>query len=229
MASNRSTTTTIIPVPNASGRGIPSACDARYAAPPRDGGRRIDLTPQDKRYLRRDDVSQDASGNASHRAHQHHDERWALRRFRQLGPGKGEKRQAQRVGHEEGGARRWPYPYICDRQDGGYDDDDEVPGIGDPENRVAVQEEIAKGTASDGCNHRDHDDPEEIQIPITRRQYAARGKHCHTCKVKVIKGEHALSYAAECPRRRAPASAGRARFGATFPRRIAATIPVPAG
>jgi hypothetical protein len=61
---------------------------------------------------------------------------------------------------------------------------------------VAVQEEIAKGTSSDGCNRRDHDDPEEVQIPITRRKYAARGKHGHACKVKVIK-EHAPSYIAE--------------------------------
>jgi hypothetical protein len=62
---------------------------------------------------------------------------------------------------------------------------------------VAVQEEIAQRTSSDGCNRRDHDDPEKVKIPITRRKYAARGKHCHACKVKVIK-EHAPSYIAEC-------------------------------
>lgn len=58
--------------------------------------------------------------------------------------------------------------------------------IGDPENRVPVQEEIAQGTAADGRHHRHHDDPEEVQIPITRRQDAARGKDGYAGQVKKI-------------------------------------------
>jgi adenylate kinase len=68
--------------------------------------------------------------------------------------------------------------------------------IDDPEYRVAVQQEIAKRTSSDGCNRRDHDHPEEVQMPISRRKYTARGKHGHAGKVKVIQ-EHAPSYIAE--------------------------------
>lgn len=182
--------------PKRGGTWHPERLQSQIRSDSHDGSRRINLPSQDKRYLRRDDVPQDASGNARHRAHQHHDEWWARRRFGQLRPGKREKRQSQRIGHEECGTRRRPYPYIRDRHQGGGDDDDEVPGIGDPEDRVAVQEEIAKGTSSDGSNRRDHYDPEEVQIPITRRKYAARSKHCHAGKVKVIQ-EHAPPYIAE--------------------------------
>jgi hypothetical protein len=38
----------------------------------------------------------------------------------------------------------------------------------------------------DGRDRRDHDDPEDVQVPITRRKHAARGKHGHAGKVEVI-------------------------------------------
>jgi hypothetical protein len=61
---------------------------------------------------------------------------------------------------------------------------------------MPVQKQIAQRAAPDRRYRRDHDDPEEVQIPITRREYATRGKHRHARKVKVIQ-EHASSYSVE--------------------------------
>ena len=50
-----------------------------------DCGSRVDVSPQDEGHLRRNDIPQLPSGYAGHRTHQHHDDRWALRRFCYLG------------------------------------------------------------------------------------------------------------------------------------------------
>jgi hypothetical protein len=62
MASRRSATTTIIPAPNAAARGSLECLQSQVHSHSHDGGRGIDLAPQDQRYLRREDVSQDAAG-----------------------------------------------------------------------------------------------------------------------------------------------------------------------
>lgn len=129
---------------------------------PCDGSRSVNLPPQDKRYLRRNDISQGASGNAGHRPHQHHDERWALCCFRDLSARDRKKRQSQSISYQEQGVWRWPYPDVCDRGEGGYDDDGQVPAIGDPENRVAIQQEIAKSASTNSGDRCDNDDAEEV-------------------------------------------------------------------
>src|SRR5215471_17587313 len=46
-----------------------------------DCGSGVDVSPKDEGHLSRDDIPQDPSGYPGHRAHQHHDDRWALCRF----------------------------------------------------------------------------------------------------------------------------------------------------
>ena len=59
-----------------------------------DCGSGVEVSPQDEGHLRRDDIPQDPSGYTGHRAHQHHDDRWALRRFCHLGSRQRKQRQS---------------------------------------------------------------------------------------------------------------------------------------
>lgn len=81
-----------------------------------DCGRGVEVAPQDEGHLRREDIPQDSSGYTGHRAHQYHDDRWALRRFCHLGSGQRKQRQSEGVGHEERVPWRGPYPHITDGQ-----------------------------------------------------------------------------------------------------------------
>jgi hypothetical protein len=48
---------------------------------------------------------------------------------------------------------------------------------------VAIQKEIAEGASADRCDRGDHDDSEQIEVPVTRCQHTAHGKHRHTSKI----------------------------------------------
>lgn len=59
----------------------------------------------------------------------------------------------------------------------------EVTAIGNPENRAAIQEEIAAGAAANCGNGGDDDAPQQIQRAILRDQHATHGEDRHAGQI----------------------------------------------
>jgi len=88
-----------------------------------------------------------------------------------------EERQAQGIGDEKGPARCRPEPHIPQRDRGSRQDHPQVRWIGDPEDRVPVEQQVAQRSSAYGRYHRNHCCAEHVQALAAGGQHAADGEY----------------------------------------------------
>src|SRR5690606_40938374 len=75
------------------------------------------------------------------------------------------------------------------RRPGRGEDDGEVGGVLDPEDRVPVEEHVPERAAADGRRDGEHPDAEEVEVPAAGRERAADGEDGHAEEVEYVE-EH---------------------------------------
>lgn len=160
---------------------------------PDDRRRGVDVTPQDQWDLAGDHVPQHPAGDTGHRPHQDDDDGRVVGGLGDLRPGEGKQPQPHRVGDQQRLARGRLDPDIRHRQQRGDDDHDQVERVGDPEDRVAIEQQIAEGAAADRRDRRDDDHAEQIQAAIAGREDAADREDRNPRQIKIVKNTFTLT------------------------------------
>ena len=94
---------------------------------------------------------------------------------------------------EQRAVRRPAAAHVEQRGDGGGEHDPEIGRVLDPEDRVAVEQQVAQRAAADRGHHGDHADADPVEALAARRERAARREHRHAEQAERVEDQCGLA------------------------------------
>jgi hypothetical protein len=93
------------------------------------------------------------------------------------------QRQPQRIGGQQCAQRDFAKTHDQQRQQGRREYRPQIAGIGHPEHRIAVDQQVAQGAAADGRHRGDDQHAEPVQMLAPGGQHAADREHRNAEKI----------------------------------------------
>ena len=153
----------------------------------RDGRARVELAPpEDERNLGAQHVAHDPARHTGNHPHEPREQSGESRHFGNLGTDDGEEREAQSIRNKQGAEGGDSETAVHQGQRRRRQADDEVGGVGDPEDRVPLQEQVAQRAAADGGHHGDDGDAEPVEALPAGRERAAHREHRDAQQVECV-------------------------------------------